>query len=119
MLYNLTQEVVSVNRIKELRAEAGMKQAELAQLLNCSSTAVSYYETSVRDIDSATICRLCEIFGCTADYLLGRSDLRSAELTPEEEQLLAAFRRGDDRARDIVRVALEPFAEDDPAASAI
>lgn len=96
-----------------------MRQSDLAKLLNCSPTTISNYEVGLRDIDSATICRLCEIFGCTADYLLGRSAVQSAELTPEEEQLLTAFRRGDDRARDMVRLALEPFREEGSSAEAI
>lgn len=119
LLYNLTEAVVIMNRIKDLRLSAGMRQPDLAKLLNCTAVTVSRYEVGVRDIDSATICRLCEIFGCTADYLLGRSPLPSAELTPEEEQLLTAFRRGDDRARDMVRLALEPFREEGSSAEAI
>lgn len=108
-----------MNRLKDLRLQKRMKQTDLAKLLNCSSTTISNYEVGLRDIDSATICRLCEIFGCTADYLLGRSAVQSAELTPEEEQLLTAFRRGDDRARDMVRLALEPFREEGSSAEAI
>lgn len=108
-----------MNRIKDLRLQAKMKQTDLAARLSCSPTAISYYETGEREIDSATICRLCEIFECTADYLLGRSAVQSAELTPEEEQLLTAFRRGDDRARDMVRLALEPFREEGSSAEAI
>ena len=108
-----------MNKIKDLRINAGMKQSDLAKILNCSPTAVSYYETGVRDIDSATICKLCDVFGCTADYLLGRSALPSAELTPEEEQLLAAWRCCDDRAREIVAVALAPFRQDESSERAI
>ena len=119
LLYNLTGTVVIVNRIKDLRQAAGMKQTDLARLMNCSPTAISNYEVGLRDIDSATICKLCEIFGCTADYLLGRSELVTPELTPEEEQLLQAWRRCDDRARDMVTLALAPFKEDASSAEAI
>lgn len=101
-----------MNRIKDLRISRGLKQSDLAKLLNCSPTTISNYEVGIRDIDSATICRLCEIFDCTADYLLGRSTLPSPELSEEESRLLLAFRRGDDRARDMVRVALGPFVLD-------
>ena len=118
-MYNLHEAVVSVNRIKDLRINAGMKQSDLAKILNCSPTAVSYYETGVRDIDSATICKLCDVFGCTADYLLGRSAVATPELTPEEESLLQAWRRCDDRARDIVDVTLAPFREDESSGRAI
>ena len=118
-LYTLDKAVVKMNRIKELRINSNMKQADLAAVLNCSRNAISNYETQTRDIDSVTICRLCDIFGCTADYLLGRSDLLTTELTPEESSLLLAWRRGDDRARDMVRLALEPFREESAGETAI
>lgn len=108
-----------MNRIKELRLKAGMKQSELAEALNCTAMTVSRYESEQRDVDSATICRLCDVFDCTADYLLGRSAVQSAELTPEEEQLLTAFRRSDDRARDMVAVALAPFSDQRSSEKAI
>lgn len=109
VLYNFHRTVSKLNRIKDLRTIRGLKQSDLAKLLNCSPTTISNYEVGIRDIDSTTICRLCEIFGCTADYLLGRSTLPSPELSEEESRLLLAFRRCDDRARDMVRLALQPF----------
>lgn len=82
-------------------------------MLNCSNTAISNYETGLRDVDSETICKLCEIFGCSADYLLGRSVLPTSEISEEEARLLQAYRRCDDRARSMVQLALAPFAQDD------
>lgn len=108
-----------MNKIKELRTEKKMKQDDLAALLKCSRTAISNYEVGLRDIDSETICRLCDIFGCTADYLLGRSELPSPEMSEEEISLLLAYRRCDDRARDMVRLALDPFKEKESAGKAI
>lgn len=99
-----------MNRIKDLRMKRGMTQKDLAKLLNCAPTAISKYELEQLGIDAETICQLCDIFGCTADYLLCRSETPTAELTPEEESLLVAFRRCDDRARDMVILALAPFA---------
>lgn len=63
-----------MNRIKELRTAAGMKQSELASLLHIGRTAISNYEVGIRTIDTEMINRLCEIFDCSADYLLCRSD---------------------------------------------
>ena len=101
-----------MNRIKDLRASRGLSQRDLGISLNCTDVTVSRYETGQRDIDSETICKLCEIFGCTADYLLGRSLLPTPELSDEEARLLQAYRRCDDRARDMVRLALAPFAQE-------
>lgn len=108
-LYNSHNGVVIVHRIRELRQKKGMKQAELALILQCSPTTVSNYEVGIRDIDSETVCRLCDVFGCTADYLLGRSELPTNEISEEESELLLAFRSADDRAREMVRLALAPF----------
>ena len=108
-----------MNRIRELRVSKKMKQTELGNLLNCSGTAISNYETGSRDLDSSTIRRLCEIFGCSADYLLGLSDLPAAELSEEEQGLVLAFRRADARARELVRLALEPFMKEESSETAI
>lgn len=101
-----------MNRLRELRTKKALKQGDLAVLLNCTAATVSKYELEQRGMDSETICRLCEIFGCTADYLLGRSSLPSPDLSEEETRLLLAWRRGDDRARDMVRLALDPFVQE-------
>ena len=99
-----------MNRIRDLRLKNGWRQEDLAVLLHTKQQTVARYETEKLGIDADTICRLCEIFGCTADYLLCRSETPTPELTPEEESLLMAWRRCDDRARDMVIVALAPFA---------
>ena len=112
LLYNSNKAVINLNRIRDLRIKANLKQTDLARKLSCSPTTISNYEVGIRDIDSETINKLCEIFGCTADYLLGRSELPTPELNEEEARLLQAFRRGDDRARDMVRLALAPFSSD-------
>lgn len=101
-----------MNNLRAVRIEKHLKQGDLAKLLNCAPITISRYETGQRDIDSATLCKLCEIFGCTADYLLGRSSLPTAELSEEESRLLQAYRRGDDRAKDMVKLALEPFVQE-------
>lgn len=98
-----------MNRIKELRMSRGMTQKELAKQLKCAPTAVSKYELEQLGIDAETICQLCDIFGCTADYLLCRSQTPTPELTPEEEDLLVAWRKAPDEIRAIIGTALAPY----------
>ena len=100
-----------MNRIRELRLNRGWRQSDLAAMLNSSQQAIGNYETGVRGLDVETICRLCEIFGVTADYLLGRSIQPGSPISDEEWQLLAAYRAADDDARALVRLALKRFAE--------
>lgn len=83
---------VVMNRIKELRLEMDWLQSDLAEKLNTKPQSVSRYETEQRQLDPDTIHKLCNIFNCTADYLLGRSEVKSFELSGEEAQLLEGFR---------------------------
>ena len=78
-----------MNRIEELRRENNMRQADLAAILNVKPQSVSRYERGDHNIDMDTICRLCDIFGCTADYLLCRSDVPT-EATPANYQTVSA-----------------------------
>ena len=88
-----------MNRIRELREAAGMYQDELGARLNVGKGAISRYELEKRQLDPPTICALCDIFGCTADYLLCRSDSRFPELTDEQARLLSAYAAADKRDR--------------------
>ena len=111
-LYNAKIEVMGLNKIKELRISRGMKQSDLANLLKCAPTAISKYENGQLEINSALIRKLCDIFDCTADYLVGRRSTGGLQLTPEEENVIRAMRRADARALEMVHVALAPFKED-------
>ena len=106
-----------MNRVKDLRISRGMKQEDLARELNVARTAISKYERGELDLSSATIHRLCDICGCTADYLLGRSPVPSPELDPQEEAMLLAWRRATPEIRAIVETALAPYREDVPGSS--
>lgn len=95
-----------------------MKQEDLARELNVARTAISKYERGELDLSSAAILRLCEIYGCTSDYLLGRSPVPSPDLDPQEEALVLAWRRATPEIRAIVETALAPYREEDAGASA-
>ena len=81
-MYNLHKVVGAMNKIKDLRISKGWTQEQLGESLGCTGVAIGRYERGARDLDVATINRLCDIFGCTSDYLLGRSESRS-HLDPE------------------------------------
>jgi len=110
-----------MNRIKELRLNRGWKQSDLAKAINITRAAVGHYETGYRSLDVETIHKLCDIFGCTADYLLGRSEQTAPDLTDEEARLIAAFREADEDSRAMVLLALKkwmpPIGETKDAAS--
>lgn len=64
------------DRIRDLREDMDKSQKEVADYLNCSQVAYSYYEIGRRDIPSATLIRLSEYYNCSVDYLLGLTDVK-------------------------------------------
>ena len=95
-----------MNRIRDLRVERGWTQGQLAKMLNTKHQSVSRYEAEERGIDVEVIGKLCEIFGVTADYLLGRSGIRSFDISEEEAQLLDAYRALSPAGREYIRHSL-------------
>ncbi len=57
-------------RIAALRRRAGLSQAELAELLQCSPSAVGMYEQGRRDPALDMLVRMARIFQVSTDYLL-------------------------------------------------
>ena len=80
-----------MNRIKDLRVAAGMSQAQLGRAIGCVGQTISKMETETRQLDPATICVLCDLFGCTADYLLGRSASPLPVISPEDAAVIDAY----------------------------
>lgn len=67
-------------RIELERIRLGMNQIELAKRLNLSSSAsISQYESGDRIPSDDIKLKMCEIFNCTLDYLMGKSDTRNSE----------------------------------------
>ncbi|MDE6105261.1 MAG: helix-turn-helix domain-containing protein [Clostridia bacterium] len=58
-------------RLKELRIEKELSQAQLAKATGLSHTAIVYWETEQRVPNANAIIILAEFFGVTTDYLLG------------------------------------------------
>ena len=63
-------------RINELRKESGLKQVEMAQLLNCAENHYQKIEYGQVNIPSLTLLFLADYFDVSTDYLLGRTDIR-------------------------------------------
>lgn len=115
-MYNIHKthiEVWGMNRIRELRQTNGWTQDELATRLNTKRTTISNYEVGIRGLDVDTILRLCDIFGCTADYLLGRSIQQRSAITDEDAALLAAYHEAPLEIQKIVNAALEAYIPDE------
>lgn len=57
-----------------LRQDKGVSQRKAAAELGISQALLSHYENGAREPGLAFICRVCDYYGVTADYLLCRSE---------------------------------------------
>ena len=80
-----------MNRLKDLRIARGWQQSDVAKKLNVTKTTVSRYELGTRQLDPETICTLCDLFGCTSDYLLGRSFSPAPVISNADAELLQIY----------------------------
>lgn len=66
-------------RVALERAKLGLSQIELAKKLHFSSSAtISQYESGDRIPGDDIKLKMCELFNCSLDYLVGKSDIKSS-----------------------------------------
>lgn len=58
-------------RIRDLREDNDMSQAEMARLLKCSQQTYSRYESHTTEIPLESLIFLAEYYNTSVDYLLG------------------------------------------------
>ncbi len=63
--------------MKELRKKKGIRQKDMANYLNVSTSTVGMYESGKRDPDTETIQKIAQYYGVAVDYLLGNSHIAS------------------------------------------
>lgn len=61
-------------RVKALRKESRITQEQLAQYLDVDQTMITKLENGTRNLNTTMIDKLCSLFGCTEEYLNGKSD---------------------------------------------
>ncbi|MBQ2873364.1 MAG: helix-turn-helix transcriptional regulator [Bacilli bacterium] len=59
-------------RLRELRRENGMSQEDLGKLLGVTKVSVSGYENGNRVPSLDVLNQILDVFGVSADYLMGR-----------------------------------------------
>ena len=61
-------------RIRDLREDHDLTQAQMGKLLSCSQRVYSNYERGDIDIPTAILLKLADHYDVSVDYLLGRTD---------------------------------------------
>ena len=60
--------------MSELRHARGLSQRKVAADLKISQALLSHYENGAREPGLGFVCRACDYYGVSADYLLCRTD---------------------------------------------
>lgn len=60
--------------LAQLRRKNGYSQRKVAADLNISQALLSHYENGAREPGLGFVCRVCDYYGVTADYVLCRSE---------------------------------------------
>ena len=75
-------------RLKKLRLEKGLLQRELAELLNLTRPAITYYELGKRFPDQEILKKIADFFDVSIDYLVGRVNHKNPALSETKEEYL-------------------------------
>lgn len=66
----VTERVITVNRIRDLRTDADLKQEELAEKIGISQKSLSRYKTEQTIIDAETLKKISIYFNVSMDYIM-------------------------------------------------
>ena len=68
-------------RLKQLRLDKQLRQEQVARLVGVSKGAISAYETEIRQPSYDVLIRLANLYRVSVDYLLGRTDDRTLDIS--------------------------------------
>ena len=100
-----------MNRLKLLRTEKQLSQADVGKIIGVSSQAIGLYENEKRDIPTNYLKELSKFFDVSIDYLLGKTDKRNNDNDKKELEINWALSGGyealNDTNREIARSVIE------------
>lgn len=98
-------------RLKELRNEAGLTQKEIAEQIHVGQNSYSNWENGNRKPTAEITSKLAEFFNVSADYLLGKTDVKkSDEIDLSDFELL--YRKTSNNLSNEDKVQLEADLKD-------
>ena len=67
---------MNVNRLKDLREDSDLTQADIAKLLKTTQQQYSKYELGISLIPIDKLNKLADYYKTSTDYILGRTNIR-------------------------------------------
>ena len=87
------------SRLKLLRINAGLTQAQLGNLVGVTKSVISYYELQERSPSPDVLIKLSQIFHVSTDELLGVSKGESVDVTGLKQEDVLLIRNLVERLR--------------------
>ena len=78
-------------RLKEIRTKKGLTQAQVSELLDCSTTVYSRYETGDRQPSIEVLISLSQIFNVSIDYIVSNPWSENNNATNNNKNTLSNF----------------------------
>ena len=66
-----------IKRMRDLREDNDKTQQEIAEVLHTSQTMYARYERGANELPIHHLLTLCNFYGVSTDYFLGRSDRKN------------------------------------------
>ena len=105
-----------MNRIRQLRNTAEMKQADLASRLNVRPNTISNWETEKTEPDFDSLQKMAVIFNTSVDYLIGHTDERRRiertevyQLNADEAAIITRYRCLHENEKNCIRLTMDAF----------
>jgi len=90
-----------MNRLRVLREDHGISQAQLAKDWNTSPSAISAWENETNQMDYAMLIKASHYYSISIDYILENESMK--ELSSEDErQLLSKYRSLNKKLKNLV-----------------
>lgn len=103
------------DRLKYLRTSLNISQEKLGILCGVSRSTIANYEVNRNFPDDAIKYKLCEIFNCTMDYLMCRTDERAPQntlnLTEKDIAFIKNIKRLDNTNKMIIENTMEALLD--------
>ncbi len=87
-------------KLKELRTNAKLTQAQLGELIGVTKSVISFYELQERSPSPDVLIKLSQVFHVTTDYLLGLTAKETIDITGLCKEDIALIRTMADRLRN-------------------
>lgn len=105
-----------LERLRQLREEAGVTQRQLAEAVSVSQQSINKYENHNIEPDILTLIQIADFFQTSVDYLVGHSEVRRKiesvqpyDLSKEEIGIIDNYRKLSGKQKLSIHMVVENY----------